>query len=251
MTSNITGTVAVWFSCGAASAVAAKKSFELYPNATIRVINNPVAEEDADNRRFFDDVQQWLGCEIEIATNSKFPDAACNTVWRTRRYMSGNAGAPCTLELTKRARQQWEERNLCDWLVLGFTVDELTRVERFRKRERKSLLTPLVDLKYRKVDCFRVLADAGIEVPAMYRRGYPNANCIGCVAVSTPTYWNHVRRDRPGVFNARAKLSRELGARLVRVNGERIFLDELNPNAVGASMDTADFECGLLCDMED
>ena len=39
--------ITVWFSCGAASAVAAKKTIELYGDiATIRVVNNPVAEED-------------------------------------------------------------------------------------------------------------------------------------------------------------------------------------------------------------
>lgn len=46
--------IAVWFSCGAASAVAAKRTIERYGSiATIRVVNNPVEEEDADNRRFF------------------------------------------------------------------------------------------------------------------------------------------------------------------------------------------------------
>ena len=63
-------TIAVWFSCGAASAVAAKKTIEKYGHlATIRVVNNPVAEEHEDNRRFLRDVQAWLGCEIEIAIN--------------------------------------------------------------------------------------------------------------------------------------------------------------------------------------
>jgi len=37
--------IAVWFSCGAASAVAAKKTIERYGNKhTIRIVNNPVME---------------------------------------------------------------------------------------------------------------------------------------------------------------------------------------------------------------
>jgi hypothetical protein len=45
--------IAVWFSCGAASAVAAKKTIEKYGDTHhIRIINNPVAEEHEDNRRF-------------------------------------------------------------------------------------------------------------------------------------------------------------------------------------------------------
>ena len=51
-------TIAVWFSCGAASAVAAKKVIEKYgKNNTIRIINNPIKEEDADNQRFLKDVE--------------------------------------------------------------------------------------------------------------------------------------------------------------------------------------------------
>ena len=60
--------IAVWFSCGAASAVAAKKTIEKYgTNNTVRVINNPVKEEDDDNQRFLLDVEKWLGIKIEKA----------------------------------------------------------------------------------------------------------------------------------------------------------------------------------------
>jgi hypothetical protein len=42
--------------------------------------------------------------------------------------------------------------------------------------------------------------------------------------------------------------SREIGARLVRVNGKRLFLDELPPDAIGAPMKNLDFECGIFCE---
>lgn len=239
--------VVVWFSCGAASAVAARKTLELYPAAVVRVVNTPIAEEDPDNRRFLADVEQWLGVKIEIAVNDKWPDNSADTVWKKRRYMSGNAGAPCTLELKKKARHQWEDRNPGFRPVLGFTADEMKRIERFRQTERRDLLAPLLDLGLTKKDCFRIVTAAGIDLPAVYQRGYPNANCIGCVKVTTPTYWNHVRRDSPEVFEKRATLSRELGVKLVRVKGKRIQLDELSPNALGAPMETIDFECGLFC----
>lgn len=60
--------IAVWFSCGAASAVAAKLTLERYGNlCDVRVVNNPVAEEDEDNRRFLADVQDWLGVTTALA----------------------------------------------------------------------------------------------------------------------------------------------------------------------------------------
>ena len=46
-------TIAVWFSCGASSAVAAKKTIEKYGEShNVIVINNPVINEHIDNRRF-------------------------------------------------------------------------------------------------------------------------------------------------------------------------------------------------------
>ena len=80
--------------------------------------------------------------------------------------------------------------------------------------------------------------------------GYPNANCIGCVKASSPTYWNHVRKMHPKVFNDRAEQSRELGCKLVRVKGKRIYLDELDPKAKGRPMKNMDFECGIFCTPE-
>jgi len=242
-------TIVVWFSCGAASAVAAKKTLEKYgEHNTIRIVNNPIKEEDPDNIRFLRDVEAWLGVEIETAVNPKYPDASCVGVWADRRFMSGVAGAPCTLELKKRARQHWEDSNPTDWLVLGFTAEEQKRSDNFKMSERENLLPVLIDEGLTKKDCFRVLQEAGLDVPAIYKRKYPNANCIGCVKATSPTYWNHVRVQDPDVFLARAEQSRDIGARLVRVKGERIFLDELDPGAKGASMKNMDFECGIFCE---
>jgi len=241
--------IAVWFSCGAASAVAAKQTLERYGNThVIRVINNPVKEEDPDNRRFLNEVEDWLGIPIETAYNPKYPDHSAVTVWNVRRFMSGVHGAPCTEELKKKARQHWEKTNEVTWHVLGFTYDEKHRHERFIESERSNVLPVLIDSNTTKADCFRILLEAGIALPRMYEKGYPNANCIGCVKATSPTYWNHVRKNHPEVFLERAQQSRELGARLVRVNNKRMFLDELDPNAVGRPMKTLQFECGIFCE---
>lgn len=244
-------TIVVWFSCGAASAVAAKVTIDKYgANNRIRVVNNPVVEEHEDNRRFLADVQDWLGVPIESAKNPKYPSASCMDVWMDRRYMSGIAGAPCTLELKKKARQHWESQNHHDWMVLGFTADETKRHERFVLMERENLLPVLIDEGITKQRCYRICMDAGLRLPEIYRLGFPNANCIGCVKATSPTYWNHVRKHFPEEFNRRAELSREVGARLVRCDGVRIFLDELDPDAKGRPLKQtlADVECGIFCE---
>lgn len=241
--------IAVWFSCGAASAVAAKKTIEKYGTTHIvKVINNPIKEEHPDNQRFLKDVEKWLGVTIETATNPEYKDQSCVDVWARRKYMSGRKFAPCTNELKKDARYLWEATNKPDFHVLGFTVEERHRSDRFIKGERENTLPVLIEANISKADCFKIIQAAGIKLPEIYSLGYPNANCIGCVKATSPTYWNHVRKMHPEQFAERAKQSREIGCRLTRVKGKRIFLDELLPTDKGNSMKNMDFECGIFCE---
>lgn len=247
---KIEGQVIVgWFSCGAASAVAAKMLVDQYgQDNDVRIVNNPVVEEDIDNLRFAADVEDWLGRAIERAINPKWPTCSAVDVWEKERFMSSPYGAPCTRALKKGARQAWELDNKPDWHVLGFTSEERGRHDRFVLTERPNVIPLLIDAGITKARCFGTLMDAGIALPNIYLRGYPNANCIGCVKAASPTYWNHVRQADPEVFAHRAEQSRRIGARLVKVGGKRIFLDELKESNKGRPMNTMNFECGIFCE---
>lgn len=241
-------TIVVWFSSGAASAVAAKLTIEKYHECIVRVVNNPIADEDTDNLRFLHDVEKWLGVEIESATNSKYPNCSAEEVWEDRKYMSGVAGAPCTGELKKKARQQWESNNKTEWMVLGFTADEKSRHENFVLSERNNVIPVLIAAGLSKDQCFEILIAEGLRLPITYYQGWPNANCPGCVKATSPTYWNFVRKMRPDVWERRVEQSRRIGARLVRYKNKRIFLDELPADAKGRSMKSMSIECGIFCE---
>lgn len=242
-------TIAVWFSCGAASAVAAKKTIEKYGDThNVVVVNNPVVNEDSDNTRFLKDVEKWIGQEIIFAINPAYPTCDITDVFEKRKYVAGVAGAPCTKFLKKEARYHFEKTNDIDWHVLGFTYDEKKRAENFMKFERDNLIPILIDQKLTKGKCFDILLDANIKLPNIYSLGFPNANCIGCVKSQSPTYWNLVREKFPDIFNQRAEQSRRLGAKLVRLKGNRIFLDELSPTDKGGKIKS--WECGIFCDTE-
>lgn len=241
-------TIAVWFSCGATSAVAAKLTLEKYSKThNVIILNNPVIEEDKDNQRFLKDVEKWLNVKIKKVINKKYPSCSAVDVWNDRKFMSGVHGAPCTLELKKQARFEYEKENEIDYYVLGYTYEEKDRHERFINSEMIPVLPVLIENKITKQNCFDIIQKAGIELPRVYKMGYPNANCIGCVKATSPTYWNHVREKHPEIFNQRAKQSREIGAKLVRVKGHRVFLDELHPKIKGRSMKNYNIECGLFC----
>jgi len=239
--------IAVWFSCGAASAAALKLTVEKYGLESVYAVNNPVVEEDEDNVRFARDVANWVGIDIQFAVNSKYPNASAVEVFEHRKGMSFPHGAPCTVELKKRARREWEKDNYVDWHVLGFTVEERSRHDRFVLTERENVLPILIDARMTKNDCADMIRAAGIKLPEIYSKGFPNANCVGCVKASSPTYWNLVRREYPNVFKERAEQSKRLGARLVRVAGKRIFLDDLDPSAKGRPLKVLP-DCGLFCE---
>lgn len=241
-------TIAVWFSCGAASAVAAMKTLEIFSSTyNIRILNNYILEEDEDNRRFLHDVEKWLGVEIEDVKHPGFPSGSAVSVWDSKRFMSSIHGAPCTMLLKKEARQLWEKENHASYHVLGFTADEKKRHDNFVQSERP-LLPVLISEGITKADCYRIINEAGIKLPRIYEMGYPNANCIGCVKATSPTYWNHVRKHHPHVFDQRARQSAALGAKLVRHKGERIPLTELPLDAKGRPLKNMDFECGIFCE---
>lgn len=238
--------IVVWFSCGAASAVAAKKTIEKYGSyCDVVVVNNYIEEEDKDNQRFLHDVEKWLGITITRAVNSKYPKGSIVEVFEDQKFMANVGGlAYCTLELKQRARFEWELKHRPDWTVMGFTKEEKGRFDRFKLKR----LTSLHILENTtKSECFAILNEAGIELPMAYKLGMPNANCKGCIKATSPTYWNLVRKIYPEDFKQRAEQSREIGAKLVRVKGERIFLDELDPNAKGAPMKSMNVECGIFC----
>jgi len=244
--------IVVWFSNGAASAIAWKETVRRYGSqCNVIAVNNPVAEEDADNERFARDVAEWVGQPLIRYKNPKWPEASAEFVWAKRKGMSFPNGAPCTVELKKKARESFERENHVDWHVLGFTSDEKKRSDRFMLTERENVLPVLIEADISKLECFELIAAAGIALPAVYLRGYPNANCIGCVKATSPTYWNHVRRADPDVFVRRAVQSRALGVRLVRVKGQRLFLDELPADAIGRPMKNLVFECGIFCEEPD
>lgn len=239
--------IVVWFSCGAASAVAAKKTIEKYGKQNnVIIVNNPVINEHKDNLRFLKECEKWFEKEIIFATNKKYPSCDIRDVFEKRKYISGVAGATCTKYLKKGARYQFEKNNKIDWHVLGFTVDEQKRSDRFMKFERENLIPILIDENLTKGNCFDILLDAGIKLPEIYKLGFPNANCIGCVKSQSPTYWNLVRDKFPEVFKDRAEQSRRIGAKLVKLKGKRIFLDELKTTDKGGKIKS--WECGIFCD---
>ena len=240
------------FSCGAASAVATKLALAKY-GAThdVQIVNAYVVEEDADNRRFLADCEKWFGRTVTVLRDTKY-GASTLEVFRSRRYMKGQRGAPCSKHLKRDLLETFTQPG--DVAVFGFDASEVDRYMDFKvQNPDKACEAPLIERGLRKNDVKAMIQRAGIVLPRMYQLGYRNANCIGCVK-GGEGYWRAIREDFPDQFDAIAAVQEEIGpgANFLRFRSgprknERMSLRELPQGK--AYRDEEMVACSFFCEI--
>jgi hypothetical protein len=240
------------FSCGAASAVAAKLALTEYPGREVLILNAYIEEEHSDNQRFLEDCQRWFGHPIVQVRDEKY-GASTFAVFTKKRFITGLGGAPCSKALKRDVLGAHHRPT--DPIVLGYTAEEEHRLERFQDANNGvQTLTPLIDRGLKKADCLAIIERAGIALPVMYQLGYQNNNCIGCVKGGMG-YWNKIRRDFPEQFERMAKLQDSIGPKSAFLklnengvkNSRYVSLRELPPD-IGKYQDEPSISCGLFCE---
>lgn len=231
-----------WFSCGAASAVAARNAIDKYGMERVLVCRIRIATEHPDNDRFAKDVASWLGVKIVELKSEKYADPF--DVYEKTKFLVGPYGARCTTELKKAVRKNFQLSD--DIHIFGFTADkrDLKRAERMRDANFDlNLEFPLIEAGVTKARCFAELMRAGIHLPTMYSLGFENNNCIGCVKGGAG-YWNKIRIHFPVVFARMVEIETKLGRTVLRKKNKPYPLKNLIPNT-GADID--DSGCSFLC----
>ena len=229
----------VWFSCGSAS-FACLWMLRNEPNLVVAYCDT--GSEHQDNKRFMLDAE--LACKVSVFTlkNEKYQDHF--DVCEKTRYINGAGGARCTVELKKVMRFKFELPD--DIQVFGYTKDEQHRADRLVKAYPEiNARFPLIDAGWNKQDCINLLHKLGIEIPVMYRLGYNNNNCIGCVKGGAG-YWNKIRKDFPDKFRRMAEVERKVGHSCIKGT----FLDELKTD-VGREPSGFDMSCDFVCQSMD
>lgn len=203
-----------------------------------------------DNRRFIKDCSKWFGQPIETIKSPLYDNIY--DVFRKYHYVNSPYGAPCTLHLKKNVRKVFEKENPNFYRQIfgfDFSLKEVNRAVRFRQQNPSAKpYFPLIEKKITKEECMGLLLKANIELPTMYKLGYSNNNCIGCVKGGI-SYWNHIRNDFPEHFQQMALIERICqGSCLTDDNGP-LFLDELDPKR-GLGLKPIQPSCSLFCDIE-
>jgi hypothetical protein len=152
--------------------------------------------------------------------------------------------------LKRIPRKEWEwdhsGYDLC--YVWGYDLHEKHRIDRITEDNPQAKhLFPLFDMGINKAQVHDMFERIGIQKPDMYRMGYPNQNCVGCVKGGMG-YWNKIRVDFPDAFAEMAALEREIGATCLKGENGKIWLDELAPDRGDMNIEIFP-ECGIACYM--
>jgi 3'-phosphoadenosine 5'-phosphosulfate sulfotransferase (PAPS reductase)/FAD synthetase len=237
--------VIAWVSAGAASAIAAKLAIAKYGDDVVLAYCE-TGGEHPDNERFLADLVRWYNLPITRLKSEEYESTW--EVWEGRDYLSGINGAPCTEILKIAPRLKFQRPG--DIHVFGYTSDkrDVVRANRLRLNyPDMAIETPLIDGGLDKLACLAMVENAGIEIPVLYKLGFPNNNCIPCVKATSPDYWSLVRLRFPAEFDRVAALARKLDVRLCRIKDERRFIDEIPADwpTLNPLVPSCDFLCGL------
>lgn len=240
----------IWFSCGAASAVACKLALndEVLINQFDEVVVAycKIKEEHSDNDRFLIECQRWFGKEVTVLMHEGYAGSIYNVF--EKNYMRTPAGSPCTRALKKQVRTKFQRDD--DVQIFGFTLGEEKRAIDFeRNNPTLQLEQILIDAQLDKTDCLAMVARAGIELPKMYKLGYEHNNCVGCVKGGMG-YWNKIRKDFPAEFKRMADFEKRKGYTVLKEpkTGDPLYLHDLDPER-GRFADEPKIECGIMCEI--
>jgi hypothetical protein len=138
--------------------------------------------------------------------------------------MYGTNGAP----LSRYCTTDWKIGPILKWLRahgatrenpalsgIGISVDEIERASN-RDRPIQRVCYPLIELGLRRMDCYRIIAEAGLPRP-------PKSSCYFCPFHRVQT-WAEQRRDRPDLFERAAELEDQLVKRSHEEGMDPVYL---------------------------
>ncbi|MFD7224760.1 phosphoadenosine phosphosulfate reductase [Streptomyces sp. NPDC059892] len=99
---------------------------------------------------------------------------------------------------------------------IGISLDEIHRANNRRCEPHEDIVYPLLELGLRRIDCARIIRDAGLPVP-------PKSSCWFC-PFHRPETWHDIRRKQPDLFEKACQLEELLNARRDALGKDHVYL---------------------------
>jgi len=203
-----------WWSGGITSAVSCKIGIDLFGIDSCSIVMIDTKNEHPDTYRFKDDCSRWYGKEIETITAIGDKYDSIQDVWLKHKSLNVATGAICSTNLKRKVRESYQKSVDYDYQIFGFEFDkkEFNRATSLTLNHPKAkAIYPLLMMGLNKEDCIKIVEDAGIEVPVMYKMGFRNNNCFGTGCVQGGIgYWQKIKTDLPDKFKAMADMEHKL-----------------------------------------
>lgn len=173
----------------------------------------------------------------------------------------GQNGMPlsrsCTLDWKVAVIGRWATRHGAtpqnkSITALGYTLDEIQRVNPARALRHEILTYPLIGapagydtgLRLRRADCPAIIRAAGLPVP-------PASNCWFCPH-HRPEAWQRERREHPDRFRRAVELERLLNARRAALGKQPVYLTRFGvplDQAIPDGIEPLPFDDTSYCDL--
>lgn len=195
----------VHFSGGLMSWGAAKLACDKYGKENVVLLFSDVGVEDPDVYRFLVQGAAALGARLQIVRmNEGGPYIKPWDLAFLRKKIPNWKIGLCSGELKKQPADKWQKENLNDGtpIIIGFSIEEIERIERFKKRKDRYIYEfPLAEKPYTSICQIREwLKEYNIAEPKMYSEGFNHANCAGACFKAGVSHWARLYKERPEIF---------------------------------------------------
>ncbi|MFJ2179318.1 phosphoadenosine phosphosulfate reductase [Streptomyces anulatus] len=99
---------------------------------------------------------------------------------------------------------------------IGISLDEIHRANNRRCEPHEEIVYPLLELGLRRIDCARIIREAGLPVP-------PKSSCWFC-PFHRPETWHDMRRNEPDLFEKSCQLEELLNKRRDTLGKDHVYL---------------------------
>lgn len=199
------------FSGGAGSWAAARRVAEWHGTDDLILLFADTMMEDPDLYRFLDEAAADVGGQLIKIAEGRDPWQ----VFRDKRYLGNTRADPCSYVLKRKFIRAWlEARYQPDECVIHLGID-IEEEHRFTRAQRHwapyTMRAPLIEHPpVFRHEIRRWMTDAGIEVPRLYRLGFPHNNCGGFCIKAGISHFAHLLRVLPERYAHHERKEQEL-----------------------------------------
>lgn len=170
--------------------------------ARITLLFTDTNGEDPDLYRFLHEAAADLGSELVVLDND---GATIWDVFRKQRMIGNTRLSVCSRKLKQEPARKWLKANTDPeqtQVVVGIDYTEAHRLPAIERNYAPwGVVAPLAERGgYSKARVAQLLAEAGIEEPALYGQGFAHNNCAGACVRAGQGQWKHLLDVNPARY---------------------------------------------------